>query len=122
MARNVDTGFLAVASKRYWREADARCVIEAWRGSGEPLSRFAERLGLKPRRLEFWARRLGEHAAVAIPFHLARLADPCLVRRPGTGGEPLEIVLLDGRRVRVPLLFEPEHLRRLLAVLESFPC
>ncbi len=27
-----------VVEKRYWRKTDARAVLEAWQGSGQPLS------------------------------------------------------------------------------------
>ena len=33
----------AVVGRRYWREAEARVVVEAWRASGESLAGFARR-------------------------------------------------------------------------------
>ena len=36
MAR--ETGIAAVVGRRYWREAEARVVVEAWRASGESLA------------------------------------------------------------------------------------
>ena len=42
---------------------------------------------------------------------------------PGLRGEPIEVVLSDGRRVRVPEGFGVDHLRRVLEVLEqTAPC
>lgn len=36
MASEVDIA--AVVGRRYWREAEARVVVEAWRASGESLA------------------------------------------------------------------------------------
>ena len=44
MAR--ETEIAAVVGRRYWREAEARVVVEAWRASGESLAGFARRHGL----------------------------------------------------------------------------
>ena len=43
---------------KYWREADARVVVDAWRSSGESLAEFAKRRGLSSRRLRWWVRRM----------------------------------------------------------------
>ena len=43
MAHKRDAAVVRVAARRYWREADARVVVEAWRRSGESLSPFARR-------------------------------------------------------------------------------
>mgnify|MGYP001222965104 CR=1 FL=1 len=45
-------------SSRYWSEAEALAVIEAWRRSGEPAPVFARRHGWQSKRLRYWARRL----------------------------------------------------------------
>lgn len=49
-----------LARRSYWREGDARRIVEAWRQSGEPISRFARGLGLDWRRVSRWATRLEE--------------------------------------------------------------
>ena len=48
----------AVAGKSYWREADARQVVQAWESSGQALSHFAAAQGVKVARLARWASRL----------------------------------------------------------------
>jgi hypothetical protein len=40
-----------LAGRSHWREGDARRIVDAWRQSGEPVSRFAGRLGIDPRRV-----------------------------------------------------------------------
>ena len=39
------------AGRAYWREADARVIVEAWEQSGETGAAFARRLGVHPQRL-----------------------------------------------------------------------
>jgi hypothetical protein len=103
-----------VAGLRYWRAAEARVVVEAWRHSGQTLSEFAGRYGIQARRLGRWAGQL-EPEEEAVRFHPVRL----VARQNGEGrsGEPIEIVLGDGRRVRVPRGFAAEDLERVLSVL-----
>ena len=112
-----------VAERRYWRESEARVLLEAWRRSGETVGRFARRHGLEPRRLTRWVRRLDRAAGEAVRFHPVRLvghrAEP---ERTGSG-VPIEIELAHGQRVRVPRGFEADELRRVLAVLgEAAKC
>lgn len=45
-------------SSKYWREADGRAVVEAWRRSGDPAAVFARRHGLQSRRIKYWSGRL----------------------------------------------------------------
>jgi hypothetical protein len=118
MGRQADVRL--VAGQRYWREAEARVLVEAWRSSGEPLWGFARRHGVKPRRLARWVSRLQGTGEGSLRFHPVRLvASP-----PETGGgAPIEIQFAGGRRVRVPRGFATEDLRRVLAVLEeAAPC
>lgn len=106
-----------VVEKGYWRESDARVLVEAWRGSGETLAAFAREHGVDRRRLARWVGRLESASAKPLRFHPVRLVD----RRPGleTGGgdQAIEIELAGGRRIRVPHGFEADELRRVLAVL-----
>jgi len=115
MAREADV--VQVAQRRYWREPEARILIEAWRSSGERLAGFARRHDFGPGRLARWVRRLGVEEA-EVRFHAVRLVQ----RRPESH-DPIEIELTDGRRVRVPRGFEVEELRRVLGVLgEAATC
>jgi transposase len=106
-----------VAKRGYWRESDARVLIEAWRASGESLTRFGGRYGGAPRRLARWRKRLEETAAPVL--HPVRVVEQVT----GTRGEAIELRLADDCRVVVPAGFATDDLRRVLAVLaESLPC
>lgn len=106
---------LEVAGRGYWREAEARVMVEAWRSSGEALSEFAHRHRVAPKRIARWASRVGRPGP-AVRFHPVRLADE---RSESGSSSAIEIQLLGGRRVRVARGFEAEDLRRVLAVLEE---
>jgi hypothetical protein len=77
-----------VAERWYWREADARVLVEAWRSSGEALWGLARRHGVEPRRLARWVSRLRGAGVGALRFHPVRLV--AAAWRPG-GGAPIEI-------------------------------
>ena len=72
MSRNSEVA--QVAKQRYWREADARVMVEAWRISGGTLSEFADRHGVDPKRIARWAWRLGRPKPEAVHFHPVRLS------------------------------------------------
>jgi len=111
-----DAEVLRIAQRRYWREREARIVVEAWRSSGANLAQFARHHNLTANRLAWWARRLG--AKEPVRFHAVRL-----VQRQSESPDPIEIKLTDGRLVRVPRGFEVEELRRVLGVLgETATC
>lgn len=107
-----------VAGRRYWREADARVIVEAWHTSGETASAFAQRLDVDPRRLSRWASRLGTPEPASVQFHPVRVAGDGVSPR---GGAAIELELSGGRRIRVPPGFDGEDLRRVLAVLDEGP-
>jgi hypothetical protein len=108
-----------VAGQRYWREAEARVVIDAWQRSGESLSDFSHRHGILRQRLERWARRLGVSEG-RVRFHRVRLVER---RRSAeaveASGAPIEIEWGPGRRVRVLPGFAAEDLGRVLEILEG---
>jgi hypothetical protein len=116
MSRRADVaGVAVVAARPYWRESDARVVVEAWRRSGEPLSRFAKHHGVHPSRIARWASRL-EGSERALWFHPVRLASGV---SQSLGSPSIEIRLIGGRCVRVDRGFDVDDLRRVLAVLEE---
>ena len=105
-----------VSRRGYWREAEARVMVEAWRSGGETLPEFAARYGVDPKRIARWASRLQKPQPEAVGFHPVRLVGV----EPGNGsGSAIEIDLIGGRRVRLAHGFEAEDLRRVLAVLEG---
>jgi hypothetical protein len=105
---------MRVAALRYWRAAEARVVVEAWRRSGEACSAFAGRYGIHPRRLRRWAEQL-EAGGESVGFHAVRLVR----RENGSGSKDqlIEIVLGEGCSVRVPAGFAAADLERVLTVL-----
>jgi hypothetical protein len=112
MARKADVR--QVADLVYWREADARVLVDAWRNSGESLSGFAKRQGVERKRLARWVRRLEGAAGGSLHFHPVRLVG----NLPETGGGALiDIQLAGGQRIRVAHGFQAEDLRRVLSVL-----
>jgi hypothetical protein len=118
MSRKADVAEVAVVAGRpYWRAADARVVVEAWRRSGEPLSRFAKRHGVDLRRIARWASRLGGSGLGAVQFHPVRVT-PEASQSWGSSSS-IEIQLVGGRCVRVARGFAADDLRRVLAVLEE---
>jgi hypothetical protein len=106
--------------RKYWREADAVAVLDAWRASGLRLSEFARDQGLSPKRLARWRRRLeGAEFAAAPAFHPVQLLG--LAESGGAigVGDRIEIVLGAGCEVRVPPGFAAEDLARVLDVLQA---
>lgn len=113
-----------VVRRRRWSETDARAVVAAWRGSGESQSAFARRHGVDPQRVGHWIRRLDSETSgetSALPFHPVRVVH----RGVAVGAAecaPIEIVLADGRAVRVPRGVEARELRLVLEVLGDGSC
>ena len=109
-----------IASRPYWREAEAQIVVDAWHDSGETGVQFAHRYGLTRGRLTRWAGRLERRAAAPIRFHPVRIADDDAAKFQR--GAPIEVVLdADGHvhRVQVPPGFVADDLRRVLVVLHE---
>jgi hypothetical protein len=103
-----------VAGRGYWREAQARVIVEAWHASGETLTTFAARHGVEARRLGRWVRRLGGEDE-GVRFHPVRIAGGAVQER---SGPLIEIELAGGQRVRVAPGFHGDDLQRDLAVIE----
>ena len=117
------TAFLAAARSSYWREADARVVLEEWSSSGLELEEFARRHELAPRRVRRWSERLG--AGRKVRFHAVELRFDG--HTPGEGeavnGEGgVAVVLRGGRRVAVGRDFDEQLLARVVRVVESWSC
>lgn len=104
-----------VAGRVYWREEEARQVIEAWQRSGESVTRFAARLGLDRRRVSRWATRLAQPTEAPIRFVPVRVAAASTL----PPGAPIDLELSDGPRIRVAPGFAAEDLRRVLAILDE---
>jgi hypothetical protein len=116
MAHQKDEAVLRIAGRQRWGEDDAKVVVEAWRRSGESLSHFAGRYRLRGERIGRWASRIEKPEGNGLSFHRVRLVEA--QDRWHQGGEKIEVVLTDGRLVRVPHGFAPEDLQQVLRVLE----
>jgi transposase-like protein len=110
--------------------------VERWKDSGLSARDFASEMGINPQTLSYWRWKLGKNAgktparrkrsgfvevvADAAGSELPARTDPQLMSEPSMAEqppEPLEIVLRDELRIRVPAHFDPEALRRVLATL-----
>jgi hypothetical protein len=103
-----------VVGRGYWRESDARVVLDALERSGLRLTEFARRHGVRPERLSRWRERLGGDATdgaglVFLPVHV----------REERAAPAAALELVVGRyTVRVASEFDASALDRLIDVLE----
>ena len=99
--------------ERQWRH-----WIAEWRASGLSVRAFCGRRGVATPSFYHWRRVLERRAAekaAFVPVQVVTEAVPALA-------SALEVVLTDGRMVRVAPGFDAATLRQLLAVLEGRPC
>jgi transposase-like protein len=107
--------------------------VERWKDSGLSAGEFAAELGINPRTLSYWRWRL-RSTATKSPSRRKRVgfvevvtakADGLAARRSSPAGqevtrdeqpEPLEVILRDVR-IKVPVHFDTETFRRVVAVL-----
>jgi hypothetical protein len=107
------------AASSYWTEAEARGVLEAQEASGLSLGEFARRHGLRTQRLRWWKSRLGKERE-ELSFVPVRVAEPPVASKPAGGEEArLEVVLANGRTLRVGPGFDEQALVRLVRALEA---
>ena len=99
--------------ERQWRR-----WIGEWQASGLSVRAFCGRRGLATPSFYHWRRVLEQRAAekvAFVPVQVVAEAVPALATA-------LEVVLTDGRVVRVAPGFDAATLRQLLALLEGRPC
>jgi hypothetical protein len=100
--------------ERQWRQ-----WIAEWRASGLSVPAFCARRDLAPARFYHWRRvlerRAAEEPAAFVPVQVVADVVPAQA-------SALELVLTDGRAVRVAPGFDAATLRQLLAVLEGRTC
>ena len=99
--------------ERQWRR-----WIGEWQASGLSVRAFCQRRGLTVASFYAWRRALQRRAAEKATFVPVQVL-PDAVQ---TQTSALEVVLADGRAVRVAPGFDAATLRQLLAVLEGRPC
>jgi hypothetical protein len=120
--------------------AEWASLIDQWRASGLSLPAFCSRHGLKRGTMQNWVykpslKRAVDQARSAQTPHL----DPPSLPQPSPAFLPIriaevvatssvpdrtgvEVVLTAGRRIVLRAGFDPETLRRVIAVLEDRPC
>ncbi len=107
--------------RRAWVER-----VAGWRRSGLTAKEFARTLGVNAGTLTYWAWRLGRERRLAGKARqqvrgAVCPSAPAWVEIRGAGGTDsrFELELGNGQRRRIPALFDPTALERLLAVLEA---
>ena len=116
MARKRTDQVSAIVHKRRWSAAEAELVIRAFQECGIPLSDFAQEHGLQRARLWRWSSRLRKRRDQPTLFHPVRIVE---ARAANPSPAMIEVVLVDGRRVRLAEGFSAADLARVLAVLEG---
>ena len=105
----------------YWRTA-----MQRWRHSGQNVRSYCLQHGLSEPSFYAWRRTIQERDRQAARSRQQRRARrdavPTFVPVTVVAAAPaLEVVLDDGRSIRVPAGFDAATLRRLLAVLNEAP-
>ena len=102
-----------------------RTRVERWCDSGLSARQFAAETGINAGTLQYWKYKLRK-LNDAVPRGQRRSAPRPIVSslievRPlSVGGDSrFEIELNNGRRLRLPAVFEPDAVKALVAVLES---
>jgi hypothetical protein len=110
-------------------------LIDQWHDSGLSLRAFCQQRGLNLGTMQGWVYKRGHRLAIeqarreahddqapgddspATTFLPVHLAEPIV-----SASSAVEVVLGPGRRIVVGPGFDPETLRRVVAVLEDRPC
>src|SRR5512133_3745048 len=109
--------------------AEWAAEVNRWRESGQGCGQYARAHDLHPGTLSYWASRLKKGSTPKAPkptkrskrFVPVRLVDGADIesrKTPDAVGE-FEVVLSNGRTVRVTGAYQPEALSRLLLVVEG---
>ena len=110
-----------IPRNRQWTEADAEAVLN--RADGARSDReFALQHGVTRQRLAWWRKRLDRprselSAEPSTPSSSEEFVE--VVERPSGEAEYVEVLLRNGRQLRVPVTIEPDDLARLAAALEA---
>ena len=114
-----------IGKERFWRD-----VLLRWQRSGQSIHTFCDHHGLSEGSFHAWRRTIAQRdqQAAGVPAVHGAGDLPAFVPLRVTGTpaasssiSPLELVLGQGRVIRVPPGFDANTLRNLLAVLEEAP-
>jgi transposase len=101
--------------------------VGRWKDSGLTAKEFAGELGINPRSLTFWKWQLGKPSGPPAKSSEASVKNgrgspmrtlPLIELGRSTVPVRFELELSGGRRLAIPATFDPDALRRLLAVLD----
>jgi transposase len=109
-----------LAKERFWRDH-----VRRWPASGLSIRDYCARHRLSEPSFYGWRRTLAQRGldAEAKAVESAVTFVPVQVQPDLPVTPPvLELVLTDGRLLRIPPGFDPDQVRELLAVLEGEPC
>lgn len=104
------------ASRETWAKR-----IERWSESGLSATEFAQETGVNARTLTFWKWRLGRDARAKRGGRptFVEVIPAAVVGEVVADAEPLEVIVRDTVRIRVPSRCDLEAVRRLVAALEA---
>ncbi|MBA3546093.1 MAG: IS66 family insertion sequence element accessory protein TnpB [Nannocystis sp.] len=106
-----------MTTKRSAKLDEGRMLVRRWQASGKSQSEYCRGVGIPPQRLHYWRQRLAEDDQDTPEpkqhFVAVRVLEAVVVR------EAIEIVLTNGRVVRVRGAVDGELLRQVLAVTEA---
>jgi hypothetical protein len=98
-----------------WQERVTR-----WRESGLTAREYAAQIGVNANTLANWHYKLRREAVTpAASLQFVEVTSGGAVAATPATHDPYEVVLTNGRAVRVPSQFDADGLRRLLDVLEG---
>jgi transposase len=97
--------------EQFWRDK-----LQLWQASGQTIRAFCDAQRLSEPSFYAWRRRISAQRERQQPAFV-----PVRVTPTPTTSIPLELVLANGRVVRVPPGFDADTLRQLLAVLHNLP-
>ena len=107
--------FQSSSKEQFWRR-----MMRLWRSSGLSVRAFCEEQGFSQPSFYAWRRTLAERDAAAVPFVPVRIAaEPQAPSKADGSAGAVELVLNDGRRLRVGPGFDGPTLKRLLGLLEE---
>jgi transposase-like protein len=103
--------------ERFWRQ-----TIEHWQQSGRTVRGFCREHGLAEANFHAWRRTLVARDAQAMSFAAVDvLAERSAMQMAQASTAALELVLANGRTVRVGAGFDAATLQRLLPLVEDLP-
>ena len=97
--------------------------VERWATSGLTAAEFAQETGLNAKTLTFWKWRLGRGSASKPSRSRSTFVevrpDEATQTSAASELEAIEIIVRDGIRIRVPVRFDADILRRVVAAVEA---